>query len=129
MSNQLVTQEQYTQAYDLLHENVHSRAFFGKLASYGIVPQTEDEANEFFKIAAHLDDADFGEKQASAGNRFSAASHGLEGVYNDTPGAQQQRQAAEYQSVKQAAHELQKHDDIYDAVLTLKLAEAQLAAT
>ena len=115
-------------AYNQLYQDVHAQVFLGKLASYGIQPTTEKEAADLFAIAGQLRDIDGPEKQAAAQSRFGGASDALGTIMNQTPAGQQQAAASRQQRIKQAAYELSQDSSIYNAVISLKAAEASVLA-
>lgn len=115
-------------AYNQLYQDVHAQVFMGKLASYGIQPTTEKEAADLFAIAGQLRHIDGPEKQAAAQSRFGGASDALGTIMNQTPAGQQQSAASHQQAIKSAAAQLSQDPSIFNAVLSLKAAEAQVLA-
>jgi hypothetical protein len=116
------------QAYQQLFDNVHSQVFFSKLASYGIHPTTEAEVRDLFNLAGQLRHVSGSEKQASSQSRFGGAVSALNSVLGATPAGQQQNAFVRDQAIKQAAAELAQDPSIYNAVLSLKAAEAAVLA-
>lgn len=57
-NNQIANLPSREEAFATLHTEVFQRTFFSKLASYGIVPQTEDEANKMLELAGRLEIAE-----------------------------------------------------------------------
>lgn len=102
-------------AHNQLFHEVHTPVFFSKLASYGIQPTTEKEAEDLLVMAAQLREVPL---QKEASSRFSDASSALNQVLggNFTKVAQEQ-------SINQAAAALSQRPDLYASVLRLKLAE------
>lgn len=115
-------------AYNQLYQDVHAQVFMGKLASYGIQPTTEKEAADLFAIAGQLRHIDGPEKQAADQSRFGGASSALGTIMNQTPAGQQQAAASHQQAIKSAAAQLAQDPSIFNAVLSLKAAEAQVLA-
>lgn len=65
------------QAYETLHRRVAVPAFFNKLASFGIRPKDDAEANEMLKTAGKLRtlwDANQQDKQAATGSLLTKLS-------------------------------------------------------
>jgi hypothetical protein len=107
------------QAYNHLFANVHSRVFFDKLASAGLAPATEKEAQDLLSLAGRLRQvSSVEEKQASS--RFGEAVAALDTVTQQVPG---NRELA----VKQAAAGVLQDPATYQALLSLHLHEAALA--
>ena len=115
-------------AYNQLYSDVHTEVFLGKLASYGIQPTTEKEAADLFAIAGQLRHVDGPEKQAADQSRFGGASNALGTIINQTPAGQQQAAASHQHAIKSAAAQLAQDPSIYNAVLSLKVAEAAVLA-
>jgi hypothetical protein len=123
------------QAYSYLFDQVHARAFFGKLAEYNIEPATQKEAQDLLEMAGKLrvvaqDDQ---VKQASAGNsRFASATAALNSALQD-PGAGDHIKAAAEQERTIArgriVDQLAKDPSIYNSVLGWKAAEAEQIAS
>ena len=115
-------------AYNKLYQDVHAQVFLGKLASYGIQPTTEKDAADLFAIAGQLRHVDGSEKQAASQSRFGGASNALGTIMNQTPAGKQQAAVANQQAIKQAVDQLAEDPSIYNAVLSLKAAEATALA-
>ena len=115
-------------AYRQLFDGVHAQVFLGKLASYGIQPTTEKEAVDLFALAGRLRHVDGAEKHAAAQSRFSGAVSSLDSVLDASSATAQQQFAVRDQAIKQAAYELARDPGVYNAVLSLKAAEAALLA-
>jgi len=115
-------------AYNQLFDGVHSQVFFGKLASHGIQPTTEKEAQDLFDLAGRLRHVDGPEKQAATQSRFGGAVSALDSVLGNTPEGRQRTVANGKQAVKQAAAELMQDPSVYNAVLSLKAQEAAVLA-
>jgi len=115
-------------AYNQLYSDVHTEVFLGKLASYGIQPTTEKEAADLFAIAGQLRHVDGPEKQAADQSRFGGASDALGTIMNQTPAGQQQAAASHQHAIKSAAAQLSQDPSVYNAVLSLKLADAAALA-
>lgn len=122
MSAQQLTREGVQSAYNLVMDNVHRRAFFHKLAQLRpqYMPQTEEDANYLtelgLKLAVASQDADSQSigKQAEY-SPFGAALSDLDGVLGI-------KQAGN--DIQDAAFGMAEDPSIYDAVVTLKTAEA-----
>ena len=115
------------QAYAHLFDNVHARVFFGKLASFGIQPQSEKQASELLELAGKLKAAEQDPTVKAAAERnspFAQASSDLDrqlgrmGV--GKAAAAEQADIA----LNQAAAQLAQDPATYNAVLSLKAAEA-----
>ena len=115
-------------AYNQLFDGVHAQVFFGKLASFGIQPSTEKEAADLFALAGRLRHVDGSEKQSADQSRFGRAISALDSVLGNTPEGRQQQAAAGQQAIKQAAAELMQDHSVYNAVISLKAAEAAVLA-
>lgn len=72
MSTTLPTQEQASQAYSYMIDQIHVPAFFEKLAANGIEPRNQSEAKQLLQLGAVLANAesDGRVKQASQENQF-----------------------------------------------------------
>lgn len=110
-----------------IFDRVHADAFFAKLAEYGHVPQSRDEAKSLLELSAKLasTEAKLQTKQASAGC-YAQATSALDQLLDNAP--------ANREHVKKAAAERKAlallHDsDIYLSAASLKLAEVQAAGT
>ena len=117
-----------TAAYNHLFGDVHARVFFGKLASYGIQPTTEKEAEHLLHIAGQLRTSDSPTKQAAESSRFSGAASALNNVLSPAPATAHQQAAITDRMIKQAAAELMQDSSVYNSVLSLKAHEAALLA-
>jgi hypothetical protein len=115
-------------AYQQLFDGVHAQVFLGKLASYGIQPTTEKEAADLFTLAGKLRHVEGAEKQAAAHSRFGGAVSALDSVLGTSPALVQQQFAVRNQAIKQAAAELAQDPSVYNAVLSVKAAEAAILA-
>jgi len=122
-------------AYDTLFQNVHARAFFGRLAQHGFTPASEKQAQEYLDLAGKLrvveqdprvkaaNDANDPIAEANAALSNVMARHGLDGGIKAA--AANDAQVAR----RQAAIQLAQDPSIYNSALSLKAAEAsQLAA-
>lgn len=128
MSNSEATLPDPEAAYKQLFDGVHSQVFFGKLASHGIQPTTEKEAQDLFELAGRLRHVDGPEKQAASQSRFGGAVSALDTVLGNTPEGRQKLASDGKQAVKQAASELMQDPSVYNAVLSLKAQEAAVLA-
>lgn len=115
-------------AFDHLFTNVHQQAFFNKLASHGIEPQTHKEAQDLLQLAAKLRIADEQGtlKQAEADSPYAAALADLDAQLNKSAG--HSRTSEQNAAIKQAAAQLAQDPDIFNAVLAIKAAEADQLA-
>lgn len=116
-----------TEAYDFLFQNIHSEVFMNKLAAAGIVPQNEQEVRDLFTLAGNLRHVQ-AQKQASAQSRFSSAVSYLDGALSSDENLRWQAKQTESLAIKQAASQLAVDPAIYNAVLSLKLKEAEVMA-
>jgi len=115
-------------AYAHLFDTVHSNVFFGRLASIGIGPTNEKEAQDLLMLAGRLREADEQEKVAGD-SRFGAPLEALDSVLGGPGGiAKQAADADEALMIKQAAAELAGDPTIYNCVLSLKAQEAAIIA-
>jgi hypothetical protein len=117
-----------TDAYNYLFNNVHAQVFLNKLASYGIVPNTEAEVSDLFALAGQLRHIDSSDKQASDSSRFGYAVAGLNDALNSTPEGQIQQAYEQDYAVKQATYDLANDPSIYSSILSLKAHEAAVLA-
>ena len=117
-----------TAAYNHLFGDVHARVFFGKLASYGIQPTTEKEAEDLLQLAGQLRTEDSPTKQAAESSRFGGAVSALNNVLSPAPANAHQQAAITDRTIKQAAAELMQDPSVYNSVLSLKAHEAALLA-
>lgn len=111
------------QAYNLLFENVHANLFLQKLASAGIVPQTQREVEDLFTLAGKLRHTKQASEQHSE-SRFGQAVSRLDSTLQSSPGYRRTQAEHAQLAIKQAADSLMQDPDIYNAVLSLKLHEA-----
>ena len=117
-----------TAACNHLFGDVHARVFFSKLASYGIQPITEKEAEHLLQIAGQLRTSDSPTKQAAESSRVSGAVSALNNVLSPAPATAHQQAAITDRMLKQAAAELMQDSSVYNSVLSLKAHEAALLA-
>lgn len=114
-------------AFTLLSTQVHQQAFFGKLASYGIEPQTEKEANDLFEMAGNLRAAGVNVSApavaAEPTSPIEKAAQQLAGEMGQNPA-----QDAHDQALKSACAQLAQDPNVYNAVLSLKADEAEKLA-
>lgn len=114
------------QAFNTLVRDVHSRVFFSKLAAAGIQPQNNDEVSSLLKLAGDLRVAaeDPRIKTAAATDRFASAVTDLDKVLTGN-GVKTASVQEHDMAVTNAAYQLAGVPDIYNSVLSLKLAEAE----
>jgi hypothetical protein len=115
-------------AYGLLSSQVHNQAFFGRLGQHGISPRTEKEAADLLKMAGQLREAGFDShtekaQAADADSPITKAAAQLDQILGN-PQVQQNHD----QAVKQACAQLASDPNIFNAVLSLKAAEAEQVA-
>lgn len=114
------------QARAMLFQNVWANAFFDKLAEYGIVPQSQADEEEMLKLAGELSMIEQHPtvKAAAAPSLISQARNDLhrlmasQGI--DIGGLMQ----TDEKSAWHKAAAIAGNPDIYNAALSLKLAEA-----
>jgi hypothetical protein len=124
------------EAYQHLFENVRSRVFFNKLASYGRAPANEKEAEDLLTMAAKLRaiEESYPIKQAGDNNgRYAHANQAIDYLMADYGLGDQFKQAASQESeqaFRNLATQLVQDPETYNAVLSLKQAEAdEIAAS
>lgn len=114
-----VTKEQIDQALAVAVQHAYRPAFFDKLASFGIRPQNQAEAETLLGMATELREAGYTAKVAAAGtrgreqNRFAKIAGDLTTEVRGDQG--------EARSIAAAASD----PAVYNAFLTLKKAVAQ----
>ena len=117
-------------AYANVFDGVHTQVFFGKLASYGIQPQSEKEAQDLLLLAGRLRHANQLTKSAGDNSRFGGALSALDevmGVSQDSfmkAALDQEEELA----IKEAAAQAAADPMIYNSVLALKAHEAAILA-
>jgi hypothetical protein len=113
-------------AYGHLFNNVHAQVFFDKLAAAGVEPKNQKEAQDLLDLAGRLrvSQESHGTKEA-AESRFGPAVRALDAVMQkhgiDAGGE------ADI-AMSNAAVQLMEDPDIYNSVLSLKSAEAEMVA-
>ena len=115
----------FESAYSLVYGQVYAPTFFEKLASHGIVPKDNEEAETMLKMANQLRVAyDLQERQESGSLLEKAANHLNDQLsamgYNQTP----QEDAVEKQ-IKQAAHATAQDPAIANALLSMAYHQQQ----
>lgn len=120
-------------AYDHLFQGVHQRVFFQKLANAGYACDSPQQAGYLLDLAGRLRLAneEHAVKTASAANDpYAAALAHLDGALQQSGyGSVKQAAAADEEwAIKSAAADLMDDPDMYNAVLSLKQAQADLAA-
>jgi hypothetical protein len=109
-------------AYETLREQIYAPVFFAKLASFGVVPQSQGEQEELYLLAEKLRQATGGsEKSASGSGRFGDALYALENVLDTQPVSS----ADASQAIKTAAAQTAADPVIYNSVLSLLASAAQ----
>lgn len=112
-------------AYQTLFNDVHARVFFAKLASFGYVPESEQQAQQMLTTAGKLRAAEQQEKLAADGqDPFAMADHYLTQALGLEPHTKAAAAQAETDVVLRAANGLMQDPALYNAVLSLKAAEA-----
>lgn len=113
-------------AFNNLFHGVRLKAFFHKLASHGLVPQNEQQAQNFLKLA---EDIRFYKqhpqvKQASdAADPVAAAVHDLQAHMQQR--GLIQKSAGDEIFINRVADEFAADPTVFNSVLSLKVAEAQ----
>lgn len=115
------SREEASAAYDFMLEKVGVDTFFSRLGQYGIVPQSEKEAQDLLQLNALLLKAEQAEKTAGDG-RFGGSVQRLAGVIEPTIDDMRQ-------SVKSAAARLANDPEIHKNVLLFRQFEAAGVAT
>lgn len=115
-------------AMDAIVENIQLPAFFNKLAQCGYAPRNQKEAADLLELAGKLQYA--AEQQGhskQAGDddsMFDEASRDLDALFKQAGVEAPQHDVA----ARQAAYDLAQDAGIYNAVLSVKAAEAQQVA-
>lgn len=109
------------QAEDVFGARVWSEAYFNKLAEFGIVPTSQADVDELLKLAGNLRAAEQhpAVKAAQAKSPFAIANEAIEQFLGGDGQAQSVKRA------EAAAAQLLQDPQIYQALLSLKVAEAQ----
>jgi hypothetical protein len=117
------------QAQRLLFSNLDNEVFFRKLAGAGVVPQTQKSAEALLELGHKLQNAEaLQQKTASAENDpYIAANQALDRVLqaNGLGAAIKTAGAHEDLALADAVQHLAQNDDLYNAALSLKVAEAE----
>jgi len=112
------------EAYATLHQQVYAPAFFQKLASYGIEPETAEQATTMLRMGAKLRQAyenDQQQKQAGRTSFLEKAAAALDAQLGNGNGS---GQTSEDQLYKAASAELAvTRPDIARAILSLQNAQ------
>ncbi len=121
-------------AYDTLFANVHAKAFFSKLASFGVQPRNDQQARYYLEMAGKLraiEEAPQFKAANDANDPVAQANADLDAVMSRYGMAPQHKVAAD-QTAEIArtnmARQLAQHGDIYNSALSVKAAEASLIA-
>jgi len=112
-------------------DSLYAEAFFNKMAEYGHVPQTQEDAIGMLETAYQLDlvssDEDT-QKVAAAqyanSSHYANANSSLKEVLSSA-GYGPSHQEVEQAGIKQAAYSLAQDPNLYSSVLTVKAAEAE----
>jgi len=115
-------------AYDILFQNVHSRVFFNKCAAAGFSPSNAQEATQMLEIAGKLRQISEHSqvKQAEAqDNPYFQMGSSLDHIMQTYGLASGPQVMDVNESYKQAADALIVDPTYYNAVLSLKAAEAE----
>ena len=111
-------------AASILFDRARGAAFFNKLASLGYSPNSEDEAIEYLKLAARAREIEPQLKKAGAeGSLVKRANAALDSVMGTSP---REGQDHHKEVMKVASAMVEQDPDLFNAVLTLKSAEADL---
>ena len=117
-------------AMDTIFQRVHSQVFFGKLAQAGIPVNSEKDASDLLELAGKLRAVAPQIKQAQVGTYAAAnatldqalAAHGLDSGIKRAQANDQQI------ALGNVAAQLAQDPEIYNAVLSIKSAEASQIA-
>jgi len=112
-------------AYQNLFDGVHQQVFFGKLASHGIQPQTEKEAQDLLLLAGRLRHVDLA--KSAGDSRFGEALSDLDAAMGQEGFLKQAQEEEEELAIKEAAAQAMADPTIYNSVLSLKAHEASMA--
>ena len=113
-----------------LLDQLYAEAFFGKMAEFGIAPQTEEGAQAMLETAYQLDmvdDAPAIKEAQVAADPFVDANMKLAHVLSQSginTDAQVDVEQHNLDTIKQASFALSQDSDLYKAVLAVKAAEA-----
>mgnify|MGYP000031054004 FL=1 len=108
------TAEEISAAQSVILHDVYAPALFNKLAQFGIVPQTEDEAASLVKMARTLNKAAGEQKTAAPVNRFADPTTALDSVLGKQAAADGYREAATQLAMNE---EIFKHASLLHAEL------------
>lgn len=119
-------------AYDTLYRDVYASSFFGRLAQHGVTPATEKQAEHFLglagKLRAYAED-DRTKQAADAADPVAEAESALDSVLARNGFGRLTKAAQEADVARHnAAVRLANDANVYNAVLTLKAAQAQEVA-
>jgi len=119
-------------AFETLQNNVSNNVFFQKLAQHGFAPANEKEAGELLDLAGKLRVVDQTTKAAGdSQSDFSQASAALDNVMSVRGLENPVKSAAAYEeqeALSAYANQLANHPDLYNAVLSVKQAQADVVA-
>ncbi len=115
-----------TSAFQNLTYGVRMKAFFHKLASHGLVPQNETQAQNFLKLAEDIRYY----KQHPQVKQASAAADPVAAAVQDLEAHMQrqgllQKNAGDELFINRIADEFAADPTMFNSVLSLKVAEAQ----
>ena len=112
-------------------DSLYAEAFFGKMAEYGHVPQTQEDAIGMLETAYQLDMVSGDEEtqkvaaaQHANYSHYANANNSLKEVLSSA-GYGPSHQEVEQNGIKQAAYALAQDPNLYSSVLTVKAAEAE----
>lgn len=119
-----------TSAFENLFHGVREKAFFHKLASHGLVPQNETQAQNFLKLAEDIRYY----KQHPQVKQANAAADPVAAAVQDLEAHMRQRgliqkTAGDELFINRVAEEFAADPTLFNSVLSLKVAEAQEAAS
>jgi hypothetical protein len=118
-----------SQAYAYLMQQVYVPAFFDKLASYGISPQNESEAQQLLEIGAHMWQLRQAQAASASQGReefLKSANVGLQRILENIygPSAAVKLAAASEQWLDHVAGQIAADPSIQQSVLTCQAALA-----
>lgn len=120
------------EALNLVFNQVHQRVFFNKLAAAGVSITSQQEAQDYLTLAGNLrmcqdNPAVKAAAASDEGNLAGKMNDALEGVLQKLGVSSHSRQSAEKaadEQRRQWAQQLSQDPGMYNAVLSLKIAEA-----
>ena len=110
---------------------LRKEAFFQRLASWGIVPQNEKQAQELLEMDAKLAQAEKqgtyrpGQGRAPTNGLIGRANSALDQAIGPQPGVKQAHDADREAAIKQAASQLAGRPDLFNAALAYRAGQAE----